>query len=81
MIGTVKIKIYPQVDLKKADIIWIIHLALEKIPKRHLKNKKVICSIYHIDFEKFDEKEKRILERDKYVESCYISKLKNNLQN
>ena len=48
-------------DLKKADIIWIISPWLwKKIPKRHLKSKKVICSIYHIDFEKFDEKEKRI---------------------
>ena len=43
-------------DIKKANIIWIISPWLwKKIPKRHLRNKKVICSIYHIDFDKFDE--------------------------
>tara|TARA_B100001559_G_C16499980_1_gene622803 strand:- start:3276 stop:4163 length:888 start_codon:yes stop_codon:yes gene_type:complete len=69
-------------DLKKADIIWIISPWLwKKIPKRHLKNKKVICSIYHIDFEKFDEKEKKeFLERDKYVEFYHVISLKTKEQ-
>ena len=69
-------------DLKKADIIWIISPWLwKKIPKRHLKNKKVICSIYHIDFEKFDEKEKKeFLERDKYVEFYHVISLKTKQQ-
>ena len=30
--------------------------------KVHLKNKKVICSIYHIDFEKFDKKQEKTLQ-------------------
>ena len=69
-------------DLKKADIIWIISPWLwKKIPKRHLKSKKVICSIYHIDFEKFDEKEKKeFLERDKYVEFYHVISLKTKEQ-
>ena len=47
-------------DIKKADIICIISpWHWKKIPKRHLRNKEVICSIYHIDFEKFDEEEKK----------------------
>lgn len=69
-------------DIKKADIIWIISPWLwRKIPKRHLRNKKVICSIYHIDFEKFDEKEKKeFLNRDKYVEFYHVISLKTKQQ-
>ena len=69
-------------DIKKADIIWIISPWLwRKIPKRHLRNKKVICSIYHIDFEKFDDKEKReFLKRDKYVEFYHVISLKTKQQ-
>ncbi len=69
-------------DIKKANIIWIISPWLwKKIPKRHLRNKKVICSIYHIDFDKFDEKEKKeFLERDKYVEFYHVISLKTKEQ-
>ena len=69
-------------DIKKADIIWIISPWLwKKIPKRHLRNKEVICSIYHIDFEKFDEEEKKeFLERDKYVEFYHVISLKTKEQ-
>lgn len=69
-------------DIKKADIIWIISPWLwKKIPKRHLRNKEVICSIYHIDFEKFDEEDKKeFLERDKYVEFYHVISLKTKEQ-
>ena len=69
-------------DIKKADIIWIISPWLwKKIPKRHLRNKEVICSIYHIDFEKFDEEEKKeFLERDKYVDFYHVISLKTKEQ-
>ncbi len=69
-------------DIKKSDVIWIISPWLwKKIPKRYLKNKKVICSIYHIDFDKFDEKErKEFLKRDKYVEFYHVISLKTKQQ-
>ena len=69
-------------DIKKANIIWIISPWLwKKIPKRYLRNKKVICSIYHIDFEKFDDKEKKeFLKRDKYVEFYHVISLKTKEQ-
>ena len=55
----------------------IFILGLEKIKKVHLKNKKVICSIYHIDFEKFDKKqEKDFYNLDKYVDQYHVISLK-----
>ena len=37
-------------DIKNSDIIWIISPWLwKKVPKKYLKNKRVICSIYHVD--------------------------------
>ena len=45
--------------INKSDIIWLIApWTWKTIPKRHLKKKKVVCSIYHIDEEKFSSKEK-----------------------
>ena len=46
-------------NVRDSDVIWIIApWTWNKIPKRHLKNKKVICTIHHIDEEKFHKKEK-----------------------
>ena len=46
----------------KSDIIWIIAPWVWKnVSKKHLSKKKVICSIYHLDFTKFDDKQKKIL--------------------
>ena len=61
-------------NLKEADIIWIISpWTWNKISKKHLKRKKVVCSIYHIDFESFDEKEEQeFYKRDKYVHSYHV---------
>ena len=45
--------------IKEADIIWIIApWVWKKTPKRYLKNKKVICTYHHFDFDKFGQKEK-----------------------
>ena len=42
--------------ISNADILWIISPWLwKKIPKKHLKQKKVICSHYHFDFSNFDK--------------------------
>ena len=61
-------------NIKKSDIIWIISpWVWRKLPKRHLKSKKVICSIYHIDFNKFDEKEKKdFYKRDRFVDAYHV---------
>lgn len=69
-------------DIKESDVIWIISPWLwKKIPKRHLKNKRVICSIYHIDFKKFTQKEiMNFKKRDKYVEFYHVISLKTKEQ-
>ena len=47
-------------NLKDADIIWIFTPWLwDNISKRQLKSKKVLCSVYHIDFQKFTNSEKK----------------------
>ena len=53
-----------------ADIIWLIApWTWKKISLKNLSKKKVVCTIHHIDFDKFDSKEeKTFYERDKYVD-------------
>tara|TARA_B100000131_G_C18083141_1_gene599010 strand:- start:601 stop:1524 length:924 start_codon:yes stop_codon:yes gene_type:complete len=57
-----------------SDIIWICSpWTWKKIPKRKLKRKKVICSIYHIDEVKFTDKDlKEFQERDQYVDFYHV---------
>ena len=57
-----------------SDIVWIISpWTWEKLNKKILKKKKVVCSIYHIDEEKFNEKEKNVfLKRDKFVDQYHV---------
>ena len=61
-------------SIKESEIIWIIApWTWRKIPKRHLKNKKVVCSIYHIDEKKFGPKEKsEFFKRDKFVDEYHV---------
>ncbi len=56
--------------LQNSNIIWLIApWTWQKINKKHLENKKVICTIHHIDEEKFNGKiEKDFYERDQYVD-------------
>ncbi len=65
-------------DIKSADIIWISsYWVWKKIRKKHLKNKKVMCSIYHIDFESFDKKqEKDFYKLDSFVDEYHVISLK-----
>jgi glycosyltransferase involved in cell wall biosynthesis len=60
--------------IKDADILWIIApWVWQKIPKRHLKGKKVVCSYYHFDFKKFHNKEKEnFYSLDKYVDEYHV---------
>lgn len=57
-----------------ADVIWIISpWTWKKIPKRILNKKNVVCSIYHIDFEKFNHEDRKdFYERDKYVDFYHV---------
>tara|TARA_B100000214_G_scaffold339426_1_gene285226 strand:- start:108 stop:1031 length:924 start_codon:yes stop_codon:yes gene_type:complete len=68
--------------IKEADIVWIIaHWVWDKIPKKYLKTKKVVASIYHIDFDNFDEKqEKDFYNLDQYVDQYHVISLKTKLQ-
>lgn len=54
----------------KADIIWIIApWTWQKLNKKILKLKKVVCTIHHIDFNKFDDVEKRnFYKREEYID-------------
>ena len=60
--------------IKDSDIIWIIAPWLwKKIPKRHLKTKKVVCSIHHFEDKDF-LKENLIdfYDRDKFVTHYHV---------
>ena len=56
--------------IKESDIVWIIApWTWRKLSKTELRNKKVVCTIHHIDFEKFDKNEENeFYKRDKYVD-------------
>ncbi len=56
-------------NIRKANILWVIApWTWKKINKKYLTNKKVICTIHHIDTNKFNEKQKlEFQERDKFV--------------
>ena len=60
--------------ISRSDVIWIISpWTWKKIPKKHLQEKKVLCSIYHIDEEKFNEKDlQEFKDRDKYVSEYHV---------
>ena len=57
-------------NIRKADIVWIIApWTWKKLSKIQITKKIVICTIHHIDFDKFDEKDRKdFYERDKYVD-------------
>ncbi|MDB4247448.1 glycosyltransferase [Acidimicrobiia bacterium] len=56
--------------IREADLVWIISpWAWRKIPKKHLRKKKVICTVHHIDEIKFSGIEgKEFFELDKFVD-------------
>jgi len=58
----------------KADLIWIIApWTWRKIPIKHLGTKKVVCTIHHIDEDKFDNTAKKeFLERDLIVDQYHV---------
>ena len=68
--------------IKDADIIWIIaSWVWKKVPKKYLQNKKIVVSIYHIDFDNFDkDQEKNFYELDEYVHTYHVISLKTKEQ-
>ena len=61
-------------DINKSDIIWIISPWLwKKIPKRYLKQNKVVCSVYHFEEKDFERDSlKDFYKRDSYVDEYHV---------
>ena len=60
--------------IRNSDIVWIISpWTWKKINKKILSKKKVICSIYHLDEDKFDQKQLDEFNlRDEYVDLYHV---------
>lgn len=66
-----------------ANLIWIIApWTWENLNKKHLKNKKVICTIHHIDEYKLKNQINSFKKRDDYVDKYHVTNhgTKNQLQ-
>src|SRR5210317_2087423 len=59
---------------QRSNLIWIIApWTWNKLNKKNLENKKVLCSIYHIDEEKFDQKaQDEFKARDYFVDEYHV---------
>ena len=68
-------------QIKEAEIIWIIAPWLwKKLSKKYLKNKIVVCSIYHFEDTDFEHKKiKEFQQRDFYVDAYHVISLKTKL--
>lgn len=61
--------------LSRSDLIWLISpWTWKRISKTHLESKNVVCSIHHIDFQKFNDSkvQKEFYEREKFVNSYHV---------
>jgi len=59
--------------INKSNIIWLIaSWNWANIKEKNLNNKKVLCSIYHIDEEKFNKEKESFYLRDKYVNEYHV---------
>ena len=72
-------------NIEDADIVWIIApWNLSSISTKILKEKKIICTIHHIDIDKFKGSEKReFYKLDQYVDIYHVisKKTSKTLQN
>ncbi len=61
-------------SLFNSQIVWLMSpWTWKKIPKIYLKNRKVLCTIHHIDEDKFkDSEEKNFYSRDIYVDEYHV---------
>ena len=69
-------------SIEDADIVWIIsNWTWKKIRIKYLKEKKVVASIYHIDFDNFNKRdEKNFYKMDQYVDLYHVISLKTKEQ-
>lgn len=71
--------------IESSSLVWLIApWVWQKISKKSLKAKKVICTIHHIDYSKFDKLERsKFNERDKYIDAYHVPSLHtlNQLEN
>lgn len=60
--------------LRNSDIVWIISpWTWQKLDTSLLKTKKVVCTIHHLDIDKFNDKElKQFYSRDKFVDVYHV---------
>jgi len=58
----------------KADIIWLIAPWIwQNVSKKNLANKKVVCTIHHLENDDFEgDKREEFLERDEYVDIYHV---------
>ena len=57
--------------ISRSEIVWILSpWVWKKVPLKYLKSKKVLCSHYHFDFEKFDKED--FYNLDKYVDEYHV---------
>lgn len=65
-------------SIKEADIVWVVAPWLWKnIKKKYLRDKKVVCSIYHIEEKDFEQKQiKEFNKRDSFVDLYHVISLK-----
>lgn len=63
---------------RSSSLIWLIApWTWKNVNKTYLKNKKVLCTIHHIDEQKFDSTEKtNFFKRDEYVDAYHVPSLK-----
>ena len=63
---------------KDADVIWIISPWMwKKEPKKYLKSKKVVCSVFHMEENDFSKAGiKKFKKRDKYIDCYHVISLK-----
>ena len=67
---------------RDADVIWIISpWVWKKEPKKYLKSKKVICSVFHMEEQDFSAAGiNKFRKRDKYVDCYHVISLKTKKQ-
>ena len=66
----------------RSNLIWLIaSWNWKKVNKRQLSNKKVLCTVHHIDESKFNKKEEEdFYERDEYVDEYHVISKKTHEQ-
>ena len=67
---------------RSSDIIWLIApWTWKTVKNKYLRSKKVLCTIHHLDFTKFDNREeKNFYERDNFVDFYHTISEKSKIQ-